>query len=65
MPVEAAAGLMAERQDYTHLEAFGRLLAGMAPCLELGDATGATGKKVNFETSMARSRSLPDYRLYL
>lgn len=43
MPVEAVTGLMAERQDYTHLEAFGRLLAGMAPWLELRDATGAAG----------------------
>jgi hypothetical protein len=43
MPVEAAPGLMAERRDYTHLEAFGRLLSGIAPWLELGAVMGATG----------------------
>jgi hypothetical protein len=45
MPVEAAAGLMAERRDYTHLEALGRLLAGIAPWLELGGPTGVTGEE--------------------
>ena len=35
MPVEQAAG--ANRAPVTHLEAIGRLLAGMAPWLELGD----------------------------
>lgn len=34
MPVEA--GNVKDRQQYTYLEAFGRLLAGMAPWLELG-----------------------------
>ncbi|MEZ2335397.1 DUF2264 domain-containing protein [Mucilaginibacter sp. RCC_168] len=33
MPVEAKTG---DRKSYTYLEAFGRLLAGMAPWLELG-----------------------------
>ncbi|MBB6126285.1 DUF2264 domain-containing protein [Mucilaginibacter lappiensis] len=33
MPVEAKTG---DRKNYTYLEAFGRLLAGMAPWLELG-----------------------------
>lgn len=38
MPVEQASG--ADRRSVTHLEAFGRLLAGLAPWLELGaDAT--------------------------
>ncbi|MGA0560569.1 DUF2264 domain-containing protein [Larkinella sp. VNQ87] len=37
MPVEASSD---NRRDYSHLEAFGRLLAGIAPWLELGpDAT--------------------------
>lgn len=40
MPVEATAGMKSERQDYTHLEALGRLLAGMAPWLELETAAG-------------------------
>jgi hypothetical protein len=35
MPCEAAAGAEAARRKFTHLEAFGRLLAGMAPWLEL------------------------------
>ena len=36
MPVELAATATAERKDYAHLEAVGRLLAGIAPWLELG-----------------------------
>jgi len=36
MPVEQAQG--ADRRNVTHLEAFGRLLAGLAPWLESGDA---------------------------
>ena len=35
MPVEAKKGLEKERKQYTYLEAFGRLLSGMAPWLEL------------------------------
>lgn len=35
MPCEAAAGSEAARRKFTHLEAFGRLLAGIAPWLEL------------------------------
>ncbi|MGA2267918.1 MAG: DUF2264 domain-containing protein [Bryobacteraceae bacterium] len=34
MPVECATGNPAERARYTHLEAIGRLLAGIAPWLE-------------------------------
>lgn len=34
MPVEAAAGVAEERRKSTHLEAFGRLLCGIAPWLE-------------------------------
>jgi hypothetical protein len=34
MPVEAAAGLAADRAQSTHLEAVGRLLSGLAPWLE-------------------------------
>ena len=36
MPVEEASG--ANRRDVTHLEAFGRLMAGIAPWLDLEDA---------------------------
>jgi hypothetical protein len=41
MPVEAKT---ADRADYASLEAFGRLLAGMAPWLELGADDSAEGK---------------------
>jgi hypothetical protein len=39
MPVEQADG--ADRRAVTHLEAFGRLIAGMAPWLELSSVSGA------------------------
>ena len=39
MPVEQAAG--ADRRNVTHLEALGRLVAGIAPWLELSAAGGA------------------------
>src|SRR3954462_5599153 len=39
MPVEQAAG--ADRRGVTHLEAVGRLFAGIAPWLELPAAPGA------------------------
>jgi len=44
MAVELAAAATAERHSYTHLEAFGRLLAGISPWLELNVATGEEGK---------------------
>lgn len=40
MPVEAAPGLRDERAVGTHLEAFARLLAGLAPWLELESLPG-------------------------
>jgi len=43
MPVEALAGSQ-DRPDFTHLEALGRLLAGMAPWLELGPDPTEEGK---------------------
>ena len=49
MPVELAATATVERQEYAHLEAVGRLLAGIAPWLELGaDPTteGATRRRL-------------------
>jgi hypothetical protein len=42
MPVEQAAG--ANRQNVTHLEAIGRLLAGLAPWIELPADAGGEGK---------------------
>ncbi len=40
MPVEAATGHVEERRQSTHLEAFARLLSGLAPWLELNETTG-------------------------
>src|SRR6185503_13515070 len=42
MPVEQAAG--ANRQTVTHLEAFGRLMAGLAPWIELATDGSAEGR---------------------
>lgn len=41
MPVECVAGAEADRRKYTYLEAFARLLAGIAPWLELAIEAGA------------------------
>ena len=43
MPVELSATATPERRDYAHLEAVGRLLAGIAPWLELGSDTTSEG----------------------
>lgn len=40
MPVEAPHGNVADRRQFTHLEALGRLLSGIAPWLELGRESG-------------------------
>src|SRR5881628_674913 len=42
MPVEQAAGT--DRRSVTHLEALGRLLAGIAPWLELATDASAEGR---------------------
>ncbi len=44
MPVEAQPGKKGDRSKFTHLEAFGRLLAGIAPWLELGPDNTPEGK---------------------
>ena len=44
MPVEAVQGQLEDRKKYTYLEAFGRLIAGMAPWLELGPDNTDEGK---------------------
>jgi hypothetical protein len=41
MPVECPTGSVADRRKYTHLEALGRLLAGIAPWLEAPLPAGA------------------------
>ena len=43
MPVEAPHGNSEDRRQYTHLEAIGRLLAGIAPWLETGPTAGIEG----------------------
>jgi len=43
MPVQCLRGNDADRRRFTHLEAVGRLLSGMAPWLETGDPAGAEG----------------------
>lgn len=45
MPVECKPGSEADRRKVTHLEAFGRLMAGMAPWLELGADDSDEGQK--------------------
>ena len=44
MPVEAVEGREEDRKKVTYLEAFGRLIGGMAPWLELGPDNTAEGK---------------------
>jgi hypothetical protein len=54
MPVEQAAG--ANRQNVTHLEAIGRLLAGMAPWLEVhADATAENTLRAHYADLARRS----------
>lgn len=43
MPVEAPHGNVADRRQFTHLEATGRLLCGIAPWLETGPPGGDEG----------------------
>lgn len=43
MPVEAPRGNVEERRQFTYLEAFGRLLTGIAPWLESGPSGGEEG----------------------
>jgi hypothetical protein len=44
MPVECRPGTEAERRKFSHLEAFGRLMTGMAPWLALGPDQTDEGK---------------------
>jgi hypothetical protein len=54
MPVELSATATAERRDYAHLEAVGRLLAGIAPWLELGGDATPEGKHRERLAGLAR-----------
>ncbi|MFC3772074.1 DUF2264 domain-containing protein [Paenibacillus sp. GCM10012303] len=51
MPVE---GKLDDRPNYTHLEALGRLLAGIAPWLETGAADGEEGERRKRTAALAR-----------
>lgn len=53
MPVEEVAG--ANRRSVTHLEAFGRLLAGLAPWLELGGDKSEEGRLRGRYAGLARA----------
>jgi hypothetical protein len=44
MPVEAPHGNVADRRQFTYLEAMGRLLCGLAPWFETGPAAGEEGR---------------------
>jgi hypothetical protein len=68
MPVEAYAGEQQHRRQTTYLEALGRALAGMAPWLEHGAATGAEGQLRERYCVLARAaitsavdKESPDY----
>ena len=54
MPVEVGAGKAEDRRKVTHLEAFGRTLAGIAPWLELTDKPSAETELGQRFTELAR-----------
>jgi hypothetical protein len=54
MPVEAMKEYMDERKQFTHLEAFGRTLSGIAPWLELDLQTGEEANQRRNFAEMAR-----------
>lgn len=54
MPVESYPNSQ-DRSQYTHLEALGRLLVGIAPWLELGDDASAEGKERGHWATLARA----------
>lgn len=68
MPVEAPRGNAAERSQYTHLEAFGRVLAGIAPWIESDEHAAAEANLRQQYADLARASILsavgpssPDY----
>jgi hypothetical protein len=54
MPVEVGAGTPNARRPYTHLEAFGRTLSGLAPWLELEEQPGPEGAQCHRLAELAR-----------
>ena len=68
MPVETSHNTVADRAQYTYLEALGRLLAGIAPWLESGERSGVEGHLRQHYSDLARQSisaavdpSSPDY----
>jgi hypothetical protein len=68
MPVETSHNTVADRAQYTYLEALGRLLAGIAPWLESGESSGSEGDLRQRYSDLARQSisaavdpSSPDY----
>ena len=55
MPVECPAGNPADRRNYTHLEAVGRTLCGIAPWLELPGKTPDEAKASDRLAELSRS----------
>src|SRR5581483_3722402 len=55
MPVEAPHNNVADRKQYTYLEAFGRLLSGLAPWLELTESTGSEANLRQRYAGLARN----------
>ena len=55
MPVEAPHGNVADRRRFTHLEATGRLLCGIAPWLDSGPADGPEGNLRRQRAEWARA----------
>ncbi len=54
MPVESKPGHDADRRMVTYLEAFGRLMAGMSPWLELGPDDTPEGRQREYFATLAR-----------
>jgi hypothetical protein len=65
MPVECATGNAAERRRYTHLEALGRLLAGIAPWLETGAEEDLRSRYAAWARQALRSATDPASADYL
>ena len=64
MPVESQSGYQAERAQFTHLEALGRLLCGIAPWLELRGLHGdEAALQVRF-AGLARAGENPTGQTY-
>ena len=62
MPIEAPHNTVADRSQFTYLEATGRLLCGIAPWLESGSDEGAEGKlrRQHIEWARAAIRAATD-----